>query len=164
PHYPATVPLFQVWSALLIGRWDDALVNLPWWVSGAAFAIAFHGALLDLRFRPLVALLGTTLVMSLPILNAHVALAGYAELPMAAYLSLGTLAALRFLRTRGAADAMLAALLLVACVSVKNPGKVWLIVLVPGLAVAASARWGRKFAVAAFVGAAVAIVVLTQSE
>ncbi len=30
PHYPGTVPLIQVWAALLIGRWDDALVNLPW--------------------------------------------------------------------------------------------------------------------------------------
>ena len=27
PHYPATVPLFQVWAAIVIGRWDDALVE-----------------------------------------------------------------------------------------------------------------------------------------
>ena len=31
PHYPGTVPLWQVWSSLLLGRWDDALMNLPWW-------------------------------------------------------------------------------------------------------------------------------------
>ena len=31
PHYPATVPLWQVWSALLMGRWDDSLTNLAWW-------------------------------------------------------------------------------------------------------------------------------------
>ena len=163
PHYPSTVPLFQVWAALLIGRWDDALVNLPWWVSGVAFAIAFHGALAGLGFARLVALVGTAMVMSLPILNAHIALAGYAELSMAAYLTLGTLAALRFLRKRSAADAGLAILLLVACAMVKNPGKVWIVVLLPGLAVAAFPCWGRKLAGAAFIAAAVAILVLTQS-
>ena len=163
PHYPSTVPLFQVWSALLIGRWDDALVNLPWWVRGVAFAIALHGALTDLGFSRLMALVGSAMVMSLPILNAHIALAGYAELPMAAYLTLGTLAALRFLRTRGAADGGLALLLLAACVMIKIPGKAWIVVLLPGLAVAASPRWGRKLAGAAFVLAAAGILVLTQT-
>ena len=163
PHYPATVPLFQVWAALLIGRWDDALVNLPWWVSGVAFAIAFYGGLVDLGFARLIAMAGTAMMMSLPILNVHIALAGYADLPMTAYVTLGALAALRFVRTRKLADAGLAVLLLAACVMVKNPGKAWIVVLLPGLAVAASPRWGRKLAVAAFVIAGVAILVLARS-
>jgi hypothetical protein len=31
PEYPPTVPLLQVWSCVALGRWDDALMNWPWW-------------------------------------------------------------------------------------------------------------------------------------
>jgi hypothetical protein len=163
PHYPATVPLLQVWSAIVIGRWDDALVNLPWWITGVAFAVAFHGGLRQLGFPPLIALAGTAMLMSLPIVNVHVALAGYADLPMAAYITLGTLAALRFVRTRSSADAVLAVLLLAACVTVKNPGKAWLVVLLPGLVVAALPRRGLQLAGIAFAFAALAILVLART-
>ena len=45
PHYPGTVPLLQVWSSVALGRWDDALVNLPWWCTGVALALAIYGFL-----------------------------------------------------------------------------------------------------------------------
>ena len=153
PHYPATVPLFQVWSALLIGRWDDALVSLPWWVSGVAFAIALYGALLRLSFAPLIAWIGSAMVVTMPIVNVHIALAGYADLPMAMYLA-------------GDADG-------VACDCNpqprrcgararapdglrpgENPGKAWMLVLLPAFVVAAMPRRGLKIAGVAFAGAA----------
>ena len=31
---------WQVWSSLALGRWDDALMNLPWWLTGVALAVA----------------------------------------------------------------------------------------------------------------------------
>ena len=163
PFYPATVPLFQVWAALVIGRWDDALVNLPWWATGVAFTFALHGGFRQLGFAPIIALAGTAMAMSLPILNVHVALAGYADLPMAAYVTLGTLAALRSVQTRHVADIVLAAVLLVACITVKNPGKVWLVVLLPGLIVAAMPRLGLRLATVAFAVAALAILVLART-
>ncbi len=163
PHYPATVPLFQVWAALLIGRWDDALVNLPWWLTGVAFAIALHGGLRRLGFLRLVALVGSTMVMSLPILNVHIALAGYADLPMAAYVTLGTLAVLRAVQTRNAADALLAVVMLAACVTVKNPGKAWLMTLLPGIGGAALPRRGLQIAGFAFATAAFGILLLART-
>ena len=51
PNYPATVPLWQVWSSVALGRWDDALMNLPWWLIAVAFAIAMYGALRHERSR-----------------------------------------------------------------------------------------------------------------
>lgn len=163
PHYPATVPLFQVWAALLIGRWDDALVNLPWWVIGVAFTIAFYGALRRLAFVPIVALAGASMLMSLPIVNAHIALAGYADLPMAAYLTLGTLAALHAVKSRSVVDAAVAVVMLAACLLVKNPAKAWLIVVLPSLLVAAMPRRGLQLAGVAFAAAALAILYLTRS-
>jgi hypothetical protein len=163
PHYPATVPLFQTWSALLIGRWDDALVNLPWWFTGVAFGFGMFGGLIRLGLARIVALAGTSMVLSLPIVDTHVALAGYADLPMACYLTLGALAALDAARTRSASDAALAALLLVACALVKNPGKAWLIVLLPGVFTAMLPKHGLRIAGAAFMAAALVLVVVTRT-
>lgn len=157
PHYPGTVSLFQVWAAELIGRWDDALVNLPWWGTGVAFSIAFYGALRRLAFAPLLALVGAALVTSLPILNVHIALAGYADLPMAAYLTLGAVSAVIAVRSRSAVEALVAVTLLAACILVKNPAKVWMIVLLPGLFVAAMPKRGLPLVGVAFVAAALAI-------
>jgi len=163
PHYPATVPLFQVWAAVLVGRWDDALVNLPWWFTGVAFCIAFYGALRRLGFVPLLALVGAGIVMSLPILNVHIALAGYADLPLAAFFTLGATSAFLAVRSKSLADVAIAVVLLAACVVIKNPGKVWLIVLVPALVTAALPRRGLQLAGAAFGAAALAILWLARN-
>jgi hypothetical protein len=162
PHYPATVPLTQVWSATLLGHWDDALINLPWWLTALAFGIALYGFLRQGGFREVYALLGTWLVVSLPILDTHVALAGYADLAMATYFALTALAALRFARTRDTRDLVVAVLLGAACVVIKNPGKLWLAMLVPGLVAAFVPRYGLRFAAACFAAAGIAALALTR--
>lgn len=157
PSYPATVPLLQVWTAVLLGRWDDTLINLPWWLSGVALALACYGFLAGRGCDPLWALAGTWLVVSLPILDAHVALAGYADLPMAAYLTLAVLAGLRWTVGRQPGDALLTLLFAAACVLIKNPGKIWLLVMVPAGITAFVPRYGLRIAAAS---SAVAIAVL----
>ena len=164
PHYPATVPLTQVWAATLLGRWDDALVNLPWWLTGVAFGFALYGFLAQQRFGALTALLGTWLALSLPILNVHIALAGYADLAMATYFTVAVLASFRWIRTRDWADAGLALLLLSACVVIKNPGKIWVLTLLPGLIAALLPRYGLRVATACLGGAAVLAVIFARSE
>ena len=163
PHYPATVPLTQVWSATLLGRWDDALINLPWWLTAVAFGLALYGFLRQQQMSPLVALLGTWLALSLPILDAHVALAGYADLAMSTYLTLTALAALRYVRTRDPADLVLALVLGSACILIKNPGKLWVLMMIPGIVAALLPRYGLRVAAACFGVAAIAALVLTRS-
>ena len=163
PHYPATIPLTQVWSALALGRFDDALINLPWWLTGMAFGFALYGLLREARFGRLGALIGTWLVLSMPILDTHVALAGYADLAMAAYFTLAAFAWLRFVRMRRGGDLALALVLSLACLLVKNPGKLWLAMLVPGIVAAWFPRHGMRFAAACFGVAAVVALVLTRS-
>lgn len=164
PHYPATVPLLQVWSALLVGTWNDVLVNLPWWFTGVAFAFAIYGFMALRGLPPLSALLATWLVASLPILNVHVALAGYADLAMAAFLTLGVLAGLQWFALRQWRDAALAFVLLAACVTIKNPGKAWLIVLLPGLVVALMPRLGLRIAAGGIAVAVLVVMVLAQTN
>jgi hypothetical protein len=163
PHYPGTVPLTQVWSAVLLGRFDDALINLPWWITAVAFGFAVYGWLRQQDFGPLGALVATWLVLSLPIFDAHVALAGYADLAMSTYLTLAALTALRFTQSRTVSDLAIALALCAACAVIKNPGKVWVATLLPGLAAALSPRHGLRIAGAAFAAAALAALVLTQT-
>jgi hypothetical protein len=163
PHYPATVPLTQVWSATLLGRFDDALVNVPWWLTAVAFGFAVYGFLRQRDLGPFGALIGTWLVLSLPILDTHVALAGYADLAMSAYFTLTALAALRFVKSRAPFDLALALALAAACVTIKNPGKLWVLMLLPGLAAALLPRHGLRIAAAAFALAAIAALVLTRT-
>ena len=62
PNYPGTVALMQVLASNFLGRWDDALMNLPFWMLAVAFAFAVYGALRAMEFTPLWSLTGTWLV------------------------------------------------------------------------------------------------------
>lgn len=156
PNYPATVPLWQVWSSIALGRWDDALMNLPWWLVAVALAIAIYGALRESGLGPLGATIGAWLASSLPLANVHVALAGYADLPMSAYYALAALALWRWSRERRLASASLALLFAVACTTIKTPGLVWALTLLPGAVLALMPQRGPRV-----VAIGVAIVLLT---
>jgi hypothetical protein len=164
PEYPATVPLLQVWSAILLGRWEDTLVNLSWWLTGVAFSLAIYGYLAREGFAPVMALGGTWLVLSVPILEVHIALAGYADLAMSTYLTLAALWSLRSVRTRCWSDVAIAVLLLAACVLIKTPGRIWVATLVPGLLIALLPRQGIRIAAALFVVAVCTMIVVAYAE
>ncbi|HTP99281.1 MAG TPA: hypothetical protein VMN56_08140 [Casimicrobiaceae bacterium] len=157
PEYPPTMPLLQVWSCLVLGRWDDTLMNGPWWCIGVALTLTVYGGLRSLRAGALASMVGAFLVASLPLANVHVALAGYADLPMAAYYTTAALALLRWIDRRALSDVACALLLAVACTQVKNPGWFWAATLVPGFIVA---RWPRHGVRIAFAGFALALLVL----
>ena len=164
PHYPPTMPLLQVWTNLVLGRWDDALMNWPWWQIAVALSLAVYGGLSRLGAAAAPALFGAFVVASLPLANAHVALAGYADLPLAAYYTVATLAFLQWAATRNASDAVLAAFLAFACTQIKNPGLFWALTLVPGVLVTLMPRNGPKIAVGGLVLAVVLLVVFAQAN
>jgi hypothetical protein len=164
PHYPATVPLWQVWSAVLLGRWDDSLTNSAWWCTGLALTVAAYGFLRGAGCGRLAALAGAGLIATLPILNAHIALAGYADLPIAACITLATLAGWRFARTRGVRELVLLVALLAALPTLKNPGKAWIFLLLPGVLVGFSPRWGLRMAAVMLGAGALAMLVLAQTD
>lgn len=164
PEYPPTMPLLQVWSCLLLGRWDDALMNWPWWQIAVALALLVYGALRQLDVQVLASLGGAFLVASLPLANVHVALAGYADLPMAAYYTCTVLALLRWAATRDVRDAALVTLLAIACTQIKNPGLVWALTLLPGVIVIVLPRSGLKLAAAGLGATLFLLAVLAQTN
>jgi hypothetical protein len=163
PANPATLPLLQVWACVALGSWDDALMNWPWWQIAVALALAVYGGLRRLGAAELEALVGTYFVASLPLANAHVALAGYADLPLAAFFAAAVLALLHWAGTRTLRDAAVAAFFAAACPLIKIVGTVWLLALLPGVIVTIAPRQGRKVVAIAFGVVAAALAVLAQT-
>ncbi len=164
PANPATLPLLQVWAGIALGRWDDALMNWPWWQIAVALALAIYGGLRRLEAAPLEALVGAYFVASLPLANAHVALAGYADLPLAAYFTVAVLAFLQWARTRTLRDAALACVLAFACPLIKIVGAAWLLALLLGVVVTLAPKRGPRNAAIAIGALAAALAVLAQSN
>jgi hypothetical protein len=163
PNYPATVPLLQVWSCIALGRWDDSAMNWPWLLMLVALTLAIYGALRDAGLPLFGALVGAYLVASLPFVDVHVALAGYADLMMAAVYTLAALAFYRWTRRRDPTDAVLGLLLALACTLIKIPGVIWALTLLPGVIVALLPRRGPQLVALAFGAAALVLLFLAQS-
>jgi len=140
--YPATVPLLQVWTALCLGRWDESLINAPWPAMALALGLAFYAQVRRLGAGPAAALLCTYLLLSLPFLDIHVALAGCADLFMAAAYGLAAMALWHWARARNRADAALALIMAFACIALKMEGIFWALTLVPAAIVAVNRRLG----------------------
>ena len=164
PGYPATVPLWQVYSSVVLRAWNDVLMNIPWWMLGVALPVALYGALRRMAFDGLTALAGAAVVATIPLVNVHVALAGYADLPMAAYFTLAALALLHACETRDRGDMMLAIVLAAACPTIKTPGIVWLAMLAIPIMVIATPRRGVRLVVGGFAITLVALLVLAQTS
>jgi len=144
PNYPATVPLLQVWTCVALGRWDDSAMNWPWLAILLSLTVATYGALRSEGVAALAALVGAYFVASLPLLDIHVALAGYADLPMGAVYTLAALATYRWCLRRDWRDGVLALFLAIACPLIKTPGWVWALTLLPGVIVALMPRRGLR--------------------
>jgi len=155
PHYPATIPLLQTWMALAIGRFDDALVNAPWLAGFVALGLGVFGQLRRLAVGTAWATIATWLVLSLPLLDTHVALPGYADFHLAAAYALAALALAQWESSpsRGALVLFVAGAVLLPLLKV--PGIAWLGTLALGLAIA---RFGTTPARIVGIGAAVLAV------
>jgi hypothetical protein len=126
PHYPPAIPLLQTWMALALGRWDDALVNLPWLTAFVALGLGLFGQLRRLGAGTSSAIVVTYLALSLPMLDVHVAVAGYADFHIAAVYALAVLALAEW-EEHGARGALVL-LVATACLLplLKIPGVAWL--------------------------------------
>jgi hypothetical protein len=164
PGYPATMPLLQVWTCTMIGQWDDSAMNWPWLAMLVALTFAVYGVLRGEKLTPLAALIGAYLVATLPLLDVHAALAGYADLPQAVIYTLAALATYRWCLRRDARDGIVALALACACPLIKTPGLVWALTLLPAVVVTLLPRYGLR---ALGAGAGVVIlgaVVLAQTQ
>ena len=142
PHYPPAIPLLQVWTIFGLGHWDDALMNLPWLMGAIAMALAFYGQARQWGIAPLFALIFTYFLLSLPMLDTNVALAGDADLFMGAVYGLAAFAFFHWTRSRDIWQGAMAILLGAGCILIKQPGIGWALTLLPAFWVALAPRAG----------------------
>ena len=164
PAAPATIPLLQAWGSIALGRWDDSAMNWPWLLMLVALALATYGTLRDVAIRPLGALIGAYLVVSLPLVDAQVALAGNADLMLSGVYALAALAFHRWARGRDMRDGVIALLLALSCPLIKTQGVVWALTLIPGIVVVLLPRRGLKVVGWSLGTVAVALLVLARTE
>ena len=142
PGYPATAPLLQVWTALCLGRWDESLINVPWPVVFVALGFASYGQLRRLDAGPVKSIVCTYLLLSLPFLQVHGALAGMVDIFVGVAYGLAAMSLWQWVLTRQRPDATLAVVMAIACALFKREGVLWALTLAPALVVAFHRRIG----------------------
>jgi hypothetical protein len=139
--YPHTVPLLALWPTLAYGAWNETAANLPWLICALALGLGFYGQARLWGASALTALVFTWLLLSLPLLDTHVALAGYADLWLAAVFGLAAIAFFQWARNGDRRQGVLAVLLGLACPLIKLEGAVWLLLFIPALMAARLRGW-----------------------
>ncbi|MBK8638462.1 MAG: hypothetical protein IPN92_09310 [Chromatiaceae bacterium] len=138
--YPKTVSLIAAWLPLAFGGWNETLANLPWLGIGLALGLGFYGQARLWGTSPLTAIIFCWLLLSLPILNTQIALAGYADLWLATTLGLAFIAFLQWLRSGDRRQGLMALVLILACGAIKREGMIWGLLFLPALLVAKLGR------------------------
>jgi hypothetical protein len=123
--YPTTVSLIAAWPALTFGAWNETLANLPWLGCLLALGLGFFGQARRWGATPLTATVFLWLLISLPLLNTHIALAGYADLWLATALGFAFMSFLIWMRDRDLREGVLVILLMLACTQMKVEGLAW---------------------------------------
>jgi hypothetical protein len=122
--YPITVPLIQLWGMLAVGTWDDSTIYLPWLMAPLALGLALFGHLRLAGVPFLLAVIACYLLLSLPYLNVHTVLAGYADIWVASAFGLAVCALHEWRQTRHWAYAVLVLVLALLCGLLKQPALV----------------------------------------
>jgi hypothetical protein len=128
--YPVALPLIQLWSMLGGGTWDHSALYLPWIIAPLALGLALFGHLRLASVPYLPAVIACYFLLSMPYMNVHAVLAGYADIWLAAAFSLAVCALYEWQQRRHWGYAVLWLLLALLCQQLKNPGLVLALIVV----------------------------------
>ena len=128
-NYPETLGRLAVWFASAWGEWNAGVVGAIWLALWLALLAGTYGQLRALGLTRDRAVIAVYALGSLPLINVHVALAGYADLWIAVVLAFACLAWLRWLETRERGHFVLAVLFALTLPLIKLEGGIWLVIL-----------------------------------
>ncbi|MEO7430809.1 MAG: hypothetical protein ABIR62_01980 [Dokdonella sp.] len=158
--YPDLLPWTIVWFAGPVG-WIEPWINLAWFGLWIAMLLAQYGQLRALGVDRSRTWIGVYVLGSLPLLESHVALGGYADLWLAALFGQGAFAWLRWHcgGERRQLGVVLAIILLMPLI--KLEGSVWSIVLASACVFSSIPRWTRRRRLLLGLGFAIALTLLS---
>lgn len=134
PHYPRWVSLIAAWPSLAVGEWTEWAANLPWLGLWVALGCGIYGQARRWGASVTVAMVTVWLLLSVPLVGSQVALAGYADLWLAAALGFAFMSFLRWARDGDHRQGIAAAVCAVMAIFIKAEGLVWVLFFVPALA------------------------------
>ncbi|HSX60978.1 MAG TPA: hypothetical protein VLF18_12315 [Tahibacter sp.] len=157
-RYPELLSRIELWLASAAGAWNEGAVATAWPLLWLALVAGCAGQWRALGVSRNACVVLAYLLASLPLLSVHAALAGYADLWVAATLTFAVLAWLRWLRDGDRAQLLLATCCTGALPLLKFEGAVWALLLT-GLAILVQVppRWRRIGLIAAVFGALLAV-------
>lgn len=120
--YPEGLPLIGLWTMLGAQTSAHPLLHLPWLLMAAALGMAFYGHLRLAAVPVGSATVGAYLLLSLPYLNVHTVLAGYADLWLTAAFSLAAFGLHASIYTGERIYLVLVVFFAVVCTLLKVPG------------------------------------------
>ena len=120
--YPITVPLIQLWGMLGVGSSDHTYPYLPWVLLPLAMGSALYGHLRLSGYSLTLSVVAVYLLLNMPFVNVHAALAGYADLWVAGTFGCAVFAVSAWYDTGNKAYATLAAVLAIMATQLKIPG------------------------------------------
>lgn len=148
--YPDTLAWLDVWFASAAGGWVEPLVNLPWLIVWMSLLLGNYGQWRMLGLCTARALFFVYVLGSLPLLTVHAALAGYADLWIAAIFGFGVLAWMRWLQRRERAQLALAVICAATLPFIKLEGWIWMLGLLGAIGFGALRRpWRTRAVIAA---------------
>ena len=156
-HYPWLLPVQSWWFASVLGTWQENRVTWPALPAAIALALALGGQAVAATGRRLAGPLVAWLLLSLPLLQTHVSLAGYADLWLAGFSGLGLVALVRGVLEAHRGQLLLGLAALALGPLVKHDAMIW---LVCGLALLLVLRRPRLTTLALALGGALAVALL----
>ena len=162
--YPATLAWMQVWFASAAGGWIEPQVNLPWFALWLGLLLAHYGQWRALGLDRPRALAAIYALGSLPLLDVHVALAGYADLWLATMLGFAALAWLRWRRERDAGQLAIAIICAALLPAIKLEGAIWLLICVAVAVYDVLPRRWRRLALAGVAAVLMALLVVSRID
>jgi hypothetical protein len=112
------------------GTWDHSYLFLPWFLVPINLGLALYGHLRLNGRSVLAATVACYLLLSMPFLNVHTALAGYADIWVAAAFGLAVFALGEWHQHRSSSYGILLLLMAVFCSQLKAPGIVLALILI----------------------------------
>ncbi len=127
-HYPDGVSLIYYAFALFAG-WNESVLNALWPLLLANFTVYFYHSMRARLHHPLLPMGLCFVLLSIPFLQVHVVMAGYADLWMAMFLFLAIHSLQTFLQHRHWRTFLLALVFICALPMIKLEGWLWLCLL-----------------------------------
>ena len=127
--YPEAVPRAVAWLLAWEGGWNEGVAHRPWWALWCALGLLCFGGLRSEGLSTQVAALASLLLLGLPLVTAHVAMAGYADLWLASMILLAVICLLRFERRRDFGSLALLLLCLALLPRIKVEGAIYALLL-----------------------------------